>query len=81
MSFGVEGLAGFEHFADDAEKPVDDAAQGPGMVVAALPERAVFGLAGGVPLDRGIAQWWAAFASWVFAASLRRTRISRRIAS
>ena len=53
LSFGVEGLAGFEHFADDAEKPVDAAAQGSGVLAAALPERAVFRLAGGVPLDGG----------------------------
>ena len=39
MPFRIEGLSGFDHFADDAEEAVCDASEGSGVLVSAASQR------------------------------------------
>ena len=49
----VEGLSGFDHFADDGEESVGDASEGSGVFMSAASERAAIRPAGAVAPDGG----------------------------
>ena len=54
LAFRVEGLSGFDHFADSGsyvEKPIRDASERAGVLVAAASQRAAIGPADGVAPD------------------------------
>ena len=53
LPFRVEGLSGFDHFADNAEEAVCDASEGAGVLVPAAPQRVVFCPADAVAPDGG----------------------------
>ena len=49
--FGIEGLSGFDHSADDSEESVGDASECAGVLVASASQRLAICLGDGVVLD------------------------------